>query len=114
MLQRVDDLKTRVLTYIGLFYQNTMPWLFYLGLALYIINGIRIIYGKDALLFLINSSILISLASRLLMLSYLDATSFKCIFSTVYLASAFPLALIFVGLSIIDTWKTGGGVKSEL
>lgn len=113
LLQRVDKLKTRVLNYIGLIYQYTMPWLFYLALALYIINGIRIICGKDAILFIINSSILIALASRLLLLSYLDVTSFKCINSTVYLAPTYPLALIFVALSIIDTWKTGPPVKSE-
>lgn len=113
LLQRVDDLKTRVLNFIGSLYQYTMPWLFYLALVLYLINGIRIVYGKGAMLFLINSSVLISFASRLSLLSYLDVTSFKCIDSTVYLAPAFPLLLIFVALSIIDTWKTGDHVKSE-
>ncbi|MFZ5452534.1 MAG: hypothetical protein ACOZF2_11810 [Thermodesulfobacteriota bacterium] len=114
LLQHGDELKIKILNNIGVFYQYIVPWLFYLAVALYIINGIRIIFRKHALLFIITSSIMISFASRLLLLSYLDVTSFKCIDSTVYLGSAYPLALIFLALSIIDTWKTGGSVKSEI
>jgi hypothetical protein len=114
LLQNLDESKTAILNYIGLFYHYTMPWLFYLALVLYIINGIRIFYGKDAMLFIINSSVIISLVCRLLFLSYLDVTSFKCIYSTVYLAPAFTLVPIFVALSMIDTWKTEGTGKAEL
>ena len=102
-LQRIEKIQKIITAFIGKIYQYFMPFLFYFGLLLYIISGIRSILGKPVVLFVIQTSLLLSIVSRLLLLSYIDATSFPAIIIN-YLSPAYPLLLIFVALAIIDLW----------
>jgi hypothetical protein len=101
--QLIDKIKLTVVIYIAKIYQYSMPILFYFILLLYITSGIRSIWGRPVVLFVIQTSLLISIVSRLLLLSYIDATSFPAI-NLNYLSPAYPLMLLFVALAIIDLW----------
>ena len=104
--QMIDRIKSTIVTFITKIYQHSIPVLSWLALLLYISSGIRIIWGKPAVLFVIQTSLLISIFSRLLLLSYIDATSFPAI-NLNYLSPAYPLLLLFVALAIIDLWDWG-------
>jgi hypothetical protein len=99
-----ENLKTQILNYVGLFYRTTMPYLAGAALLCYIIAAIGIIFKKSATLFIINTALVVAVAVRLLLLAYIDVTSFPCI-NILYLSPAYPLMLIWVGLSIIDLWS---------
>ena len=101
LARKPRELKLKVLGLIHRAYQVTMPVLFIISLVCFgytVARGIRVGYSVFTAL---NSVLLIAIFSRLLLVSYVDATSFSAI-NTQYLMPAFPLLLSFVGLSLYE------------
>jgi len=81
---------------IGWVYQLLTPWLFALALFCYIVYTIRqLLSRRPTMLWIVTTALIGSVVARVLMVSMIDLISFPAI-RTVYLASAYPLMLIFV------------------
>jgi len=94
----VTTMKTRldVLKAIGLAYQGLAPWLFGLAALCYVAYTLRLLRQRRlTALWVITSALLGSVLARVLMVAMIDLISFPAI-QTLYLASAYPLLLLFV------------------
>ena len=99
---RVDAIKIKILQSIAKIYHATIPWLFYLALMLHFFAVVRWVFVRQVtFIWILNTAILGAILFKLLILSYIDITSFLC-FKYRYLASLYPLLLIFTGLTIVD------------
>jgi hypothetical protein len=103
---QVDAIKIKILQNIAQIYHATIPGLFYLALVLYFFTMVRWVLARQVtFLWILNTAILGAILFKLLILSYLDITSFLS-FKYRYLASLYPLLLIFIGLTIVDALPT--------
>jgi hypothetical protein len=99
---QVDAIKIKILQSIAEIYHATIPGLFYLALGLYFLAMLRGIFVRQiTFLWILNTAILVAILFRLLILAYIDITSFPGI-NYGYLAPLYPLLLIFISLMIVD------------
>ncbi len=105
-LPEKDDLKIPLLNGIGSGYQLFIPILVLLALIAHIINT-AYVFRKHVLTdhYVINSTIIIAIAGRLFILSWIDISSFPAA-NILYLSPAYPLLLIFTIFSLMDGVKT--------
>jgi len=106
-LSEREKLKLNILSWIGKVYQSTIPFLTGLALIVYVVSGIVKKFRKSFTItfWLINTSLLIAIFDRLLILSMIHVTSFPAIIPQ-YLASSSPLLLMFVSLVLTDSFST--------
>lgn len=98
---RVDAVKVKILQGIAKIYYASIPWLFYLALGLYFLSVVKLALSRQVtFLWILNTAILGAILFRLLILSYIDITSFPG-FLYHYLAPLYSLLLIFIGLTIV-------------
>ncbi len=104
---RVDDLKIKILNQIGNAYQTVMPILIVFGLIAYIFSTVHFLRTRIVTrLWVINTSLLIAIVTRLFIFSMIDVTSFPGI-NTMYLSPVYPLLLMFVLLVLTDCRDAG-------
>jgi hypothetical protein len=100
---RVDAVKIKILQGIAKIYYASIPGLFYLALGLYFLSVVRLVLIRQVtFLWVLNTAILGAILFRLLILSYIDITSFPGL-HYIYLAPLYPLLLIFIVLTVVDT-----------
>lgn len=99
---QVDAVKIKILQSIAQIYWVTVPWWFYLALLLYLVAMVRLVIVRQVTFILIlNTAIFCAILVRLLILAYIDVTSFPGLIHH-YLAPLYPLLLTFIGLAIVD------------
>ena len=102
--------KLQILRQIHYGYQQSMPFLFLLALAAYVYLGIRSFEsGSSRAAWWIASVILVLVAGRMLMLSYIAVTSFPAI-NVPYMSPLYPLLILFVAVCLTNyhgfSWRS--------
>jgi hypothetical protein len=101
-LSKRDTWKITALGWIGRIYQYMIPVLALLTLIIYFVLTVRILVRRRYITpWIIITSLLVAIISRLLILSVIHVTSFPAI-TLQYIAPAYPLLLMFVMLALID------------
>ena len=90
ILNRIEDIYSKYFRYFGI-----------ISLICYFYTLYLLIRRKVTSLFLINSSILLAIIARLLLISLIHVTSFPAV-NVLYLSPVYPIMLIFMCLTIID------------
>lgn len=99
---KMDNFKIKILDKIGKAYQTVMPILITLALIMHLIQTALIFKRKTVTaLWMINTSLLLAIAGRLLMFSLVHVTSFPSIY-THYISPVYPLIIIFMALALAD------------
>lgn len=92
----------RALTAIGWLYQAILPWCAALALPLFALQVVQCIRLRaDVPGTWLSLSLLILITSRLMFISYIDATTFPAV-NTLYLSPVYPLLALFCGLTASD------------
>jgi hypothetical protein len=99
---KIDELKINVLNRIAKAYQQVMPFLMGGSLIAYFVSIINIFRRKNvSVLWIINTSLVITIFVRIFLLSLIEVTSFPAI-NTIYLSPIYPLLSIFPVLVFAD------------
>jgi hypothetical protein len=98
---RYDHFKIKVLDIIGKIYQTITPIFLVISIIGYSYLCIRL-FKKDCIMvrWVILTSMLLGIFARLLIVALVSVTSWSAI-NTTYLASAYPLLIIFITLTLI-------------
>jgi hypothetical protein len=99
---RAQRWKLTVMHRILALYQWTIPLAAGFALAAWLLSSARRVLRRDvSLLWVLNCGMLGALSVRVLLLAYIDATSFPAV-NTYYLGPGYALVLLFVILSPVD------------
>ena len=103
-LQKVkhfDDVKIKLLQTFENYKTLVMP-VSLLAVALYLVSFIGCIFKRRvSFLFIVNTAVLMAIASRLLILAIIDVISFPALRPS-YLAPSYPFLAIFTVLAVVD------------
>ena len=104
-------IKDKLLAFIGFIYKIINPILFVsaLGLLLWFTIGLKNSsrYWREVL---ISWGLLMLMATRVFLITYVDVTSFPAI-GTIYFSSLYPIMFLFEGMLVIILIKTLGDVR---
>jgi hypothetical protein len=101
-----DRVKQKILNQVGNIFAIFTPWLAILSAIAYIYLSIKlIIKGDNVIEWMVISSILCLYLCRIFLIALVSATSWVAI-NNVYLASAYPLQLLFIPLSLMTVLIT--------
>jgi len=99
---RTNAQKRQILQYITLGYQAAIFWLLLFAMAAYAYLGFQSFkFGKARSTWSVASVLLVLVAGRVLMLSYITVTSFPAI-NVQYLSSLYPLLIVFSAVSLTN------------
>ena len=111
---RTNARKLQIIQYITLGYQAAIFWLLLFAMAAYAHLGFRSLkLGKALSAWWVASVLLVLVAGRVLILSYITVTSFPAI-SVQYLSSLYPLLIVFAAVSLTNVhgipWRSAQAV----
>lgn len=99
---KINRFSISILNSIFLLYKIIMPPLFILSALFFIFSFFfRLFRRKPSFWLVMNAALLGGVAARLLILIYIDITSFPAVYGQ-YLAPAYPLILLFCFTSLMD------------
>ena len=102
-----DAGKVAVLGRVQEYYRMATPFLSVLALVGYLLSAcLLVVRRRGSALFVVNTALLGAVAARLLLLCWVDITSFSAI-NTLYLAPAYPLLMLSIGLALYDAVAQG-------
>ena len=92
--------KKMIMQSLGHLYKAGLPILLPIALLGFLYSCLRILKGRDVLLCLVQTVLLVCIASRLLLLAFVHVSSFSTLEPT-YLCSIYPLTMVFTALGIL-------------
>ncbi len=112
----LDLIKLRILHGISILYQNIFSYVVYISMVAYLISLLFTLGTREmSFLFGLSSLIAVSIAFRLLILSYVDITLFPAFANwPAYITPFYPLFFLFIGIVLADTIAKLGTVKKRL
>jgi hypothetical protein len=105
MQDRFNSYKIKVLDFIGKLYQRLTPFFLVISIFGFVYLSLR--FFKEyhiRIRWVILTSMLLGIVPRLLIVALVSVTSWSAI-NTTYLASAYPLLLIFITLSLVWSFE---------
>ncbi|MEO5356092.1 MAG: hypothetical protein H7844_02195 [Nitrospirae bacterium YQR-1] len=101
IIKKMPIFKYRILNFIATIYNTIFPYSCILALLCYFVN--LFIFRKYTMLFFFNTTLIVGIISRLLIISIIDMTFFPTINVNLYMAPATFLLSLFTPLSILDS-----------